>query len=236
MAQRIHRRLRELVGVEDPYKDVKDHQNRMALKLLPELKASIDMAADPLMTAVRLAIAGNVIDTGVNAAVTETRVLDSVRKALTEPFAGDRREFCRAVTGARHILYLTDNAGEIAFDRMLIEQLDPEKVTVAVRGAPVINDATMDDALAVGLHRIVEVIDNGSDAPGTLLEDCSQAFRRRFAEADLILAKGQGNFESLSDHPSSILFLFQAKCHVIAASARVALGTHVLAPSDTLTN
>ena len=94
----------------------------------------------------------------------------------------------------------------------------------------------MDDALAVGLHRIVEVIDNGSDAPGTLLEDCSQAFRRRFAEADLILAKGQGNFESLSDHPSSILFLFQAKCHVIAASARVAVGTHVLAPSDTLTN
>jgi len=96
------------------------------------------------------------------------------------------------------------NAGEIAFDRLLIEQLGPARVTVAVRGGPVINDATRADARAVGLHEISEIIDNGSDAPGTLLDDCSQEFKRCFIEADLILAKGQGNFEMLSDEPCNI--------------------------------
>ena len=86
----------------------------------------------------------------------------------------------------------------------------------------------MADARAVGLHEIVEIIDNGSDAPGTLLDDCSQEFKRRFAEADLILAKGQGNFETLSDEPHNIFFLLKAKCSVIAAHAGVPIGTHVL--------
>lgn len=101
-----------------------------------------------------------------------------------------------------------------------------------MRGGPVLNDATMADARAVGLHEIVEIIDNGSDAPGTLLDDCSQEFKRRFAEADLILAKGQGNFETLSDEPHNIFFLFKAKCSVIAAHAGVPVGTHVLARSE----
>ena len=102
-------------------------------------------------------------------------------------------------------------------------------------GASVINDATMADARAVGLHEIVEVIDNGSDAPGTILEDCSQAFVRRFTEADLILAKGQGNFETLSDAPCNIYFLFKAKCPVIARHVGLRVGTHVLARSKATT-
>lgn len=133
---------------------------------------------------------------------------------------------------AQRILYLADNAGEIAFDRLLIEQIGPARVTVAVRGGPVINDATITDARAVGLHEIVEIIENGSDAPGTLLDDCSQEFKWRFAEADLILAKGQGNFEALSDEPHNIFFLLKAKCAVIAAHAGVPLGTHVLVRSE----
>jgi damage-control phosphatase, subfamily I len=229
MGQRIHRRLRQITGVQDPYRDVKDHQNRMALALLPELKTKIEAATDPLIMALRLAIAGNVIDMGVNGNVTESDVRESVSQALREPFVGDQNEFCKAVAEAQRILYLADNAGEIAFDRLLIEQLAPARVTVAVRGGPVINDATMADAQAVGLHEIVEVIDNGSDAPGTLLEDCSQEFKQRFAAADLILAKGQGNFETLSDEPDNIVFLFKAKCPVIAEHARVPLGAHVLA-------
>jgi len=232
MGQRIHRLLRKIVGMEDPYRDVKDHQNRMALALLPELKIKIEAAADPLNMALRLAIAGNVIDNGVNDNVTERDVRESVNHALTEPFVGDQNGFRNAVAEAHCILYLADNAGEIAFDRLLIEQIGPARVTVAVRGGPVINDATITDARAVGLHEIVEIIDNGSDAPGTLLDDCSQEFKRRFAEADLILAKGQGNFETLSDEPHNIFFLFKAKCSVIAAHAGVPVGTHVLARSE----
>ena len=232
MGQRIHRLLRKIVGMEDPYHDVKDHQNRMALALLPELKIKIEAAMDPLNIALRLAIAGNVIDMGVNDNVTECDVRESINHALTEPFVGDQNGFRNAVAEAQRILYLADNAGEIAFDRLLIEQIGPARVTVAVRGGPVINDATLTDARAVGLHEIVEIIDNGSDAPGTLLDDCSQEFKRRFAEADLILAKGQGNYETLSDEPHNIFFLLKAKCAGIAAHARVPVGTHVLARSE----
>lgn len=231
MGQRIHRHLREIVGIEDPYRDVKDRQNRMALALVPDLETQIRVAADPLITALRLAIAGNVIDMGVSANVSESLVRESVNQALTEPFEGDWKGFSHAVAEARSILYLTDNAGEIAFDRLLIEQLSPERVTVAVRGVPVINDATMADAMAVGLHEMVEIIDNGSDAPGTLLDECSQEFRQRFVQADLILAKGQGNFETLSEDGRNIFLLFKAKCPVIASHVGLPVGTHVLVRS-----
>jgi hypothetical protein len=231
MGQRIHRQLRKTSGMKDPYRSIKDRQNRMALALLPELRAKIEIAADPLMMALRLAIAGNVIDLGVSGDVTEGDVYESVNQALTEPLAGDQNCFLNSVSESQRILYLTDNAGEIAFDRLLVEQLTPTRVTVAVRGGPVINDATIDDARAVGLHEIAEIIDNGSDAPGTLLDECSPEFKRRFDEADLIIAKGQGNFETLSEEPNNIFFLFKAKCSVIAARAGVRIGTHVLAHS-----
>ena len=119
---------------------------------------------------------------------------------------GKQKKFCT----------LTDNAGEIVFDRLLIEQLPAENITVVVRGKPVINDAMMEDASIAGLPQIVEVINNGSDAPGTILESCSEKFRHRFEKADLIIAKGQGNYETLSDVDKNIFFLLKVKCPVIA--------------------
>ncbi len=231
MGQLIHRRLRAMVGTDDPYRDAKNHQNRMAQRLFPELKARIDCAVDSLATALRLAIAGNVIDMGANANVTESCVFESIDRALADTFVGEEDAFRKAAMEARSILYLADNAGEIVFDRLLIEQLSPSRVTVAVRGAPVINDATMEDARSIGLHEIVEVIDNGSDAPGTVLDDCSEEFRQRFYAADLILAKGQGNYESLSDDPRNVFFLFKVKCPIAANHAGMPLGAHVLARS-----
>jgi hypothetical protein len=229
VAQRIHRRVRELLGVEDPYREAKQRQNRMALAMLPELKTRVDSAADPWLMAMRLAIAGNVIDTGVQGDVSSDDVRQSIHQALRETFIGDAETLRQAAKKARRILYLADNAGEVVFDRLLIERLSPMRVTVAVRGAPVINDATLADARAAGLHKIVEVIDNGSDAPGTLLDDCSPEFCRRFDEADLILAKGQGNYETLCDHTHNVFFLFQAKCLVIADRLQTPLGTHMVA-------
>jgi uncharacterized protein with ATP-grasp and redox domains len=228
LAQRIHRRLREITGVDDVYRAAKDRLNRLAMGLLPELRAEIATAEDPFGLAVRLAIAGNVIDLGVKGDVTEADVRRSIDQALAEPIRGPLDELRRAAERAGRILYLADNAGEIVFDRLLIEQLSPERVTVAVRGAPVLNDATMADARAIGLDEIVEVVDNGSDAPGTILDDCSPAFRRRFAEADLVIAKGQGNFETLSDELSTVYVLFKVKCPVIAARVRLPEGAHVV--------
>jgi len=127
---------------------------------------------------------------------------------LHQPFViNDFESFQSALTQSKStILYLGDNAGETVFDRVLIETLD-RPVTYAVKAAPILNDATREDAISAGLDQIMEIIDNGSDAPGTLLDDCSSTFRERFEKADLIIAKGQGNYESLSGHPAPLFFL-----------------------------
>ncbi|MDP8234907.1 MAG: ARMT1-like domain-containing protein [Candidatus Erginobacter occultus] len=225
---RIHRRLREITGEDDPYREAKSLQNRMALRLLPRLKEEVAGADDPLWMAARLAIAGNLIDLGVNGEFAEEDLLREVHSALSGPFAGPREAFRREVERAESILYLADNAGEIVFDGLLLDRLPPGRVTVAVRGVPVLNDATLAEAEEAGLTGRFEVIENGSDIPGTLLEECSPEFRKRFADADLILAKGQGNFETLSGREEKIIFLFKAKCAVVARRAGVEVGTSVI--------
>lgn len=227
LSRNIHRAMRELTGVNDPYCEIKERFNCMALDLLPGLRREVAADHDPLHRALRLAIAGNVIDLGVTSDITEASARQAIASALDEPFAGSVEEFRAAVAGARRILYLTDNAGEIVFDRLLIEQLPRERVVVGVRGAPALNDATRADAAAAGLCDLVKVIDNGSDAPGTILDECSPEFRRQFAAADLIIAKGQGNYETLSGQDGTIYYLFKTKCPVIADHVGLPLGTHV---------
>jgi uncharacterized protein with ATP-grasp and redox domains len=134
---------------------------------------------------------------------------------------------CRKCADNR-ILYLADNAGEIVFDRLLIKALPMEKITVAVRGAPVINDATLEDAETAGIRGIVPVIVNGSDAPGTLVKECSDEFRRAFDHADLIVSKGQGNYETLSGTTKAVFFLLTVKCPIIGADIGAPVGSLVI--------
>lgn len=226
--QTIQRLLRQFTGVADPYRKAKQRFTALALFLLPEFAGLVRHAHDPFAAAVRLAIAGNVIDLGAKGGLGEAEVAAALRRALDEPPAGDLEGFRRAVAGAARILYLADNAGEIVFDRLLLEQLPAGRVTVAVRGAPVLNDATREDAGMAGLDVLAEVIDNGSDAPGTLLADCSADFLRRFQAADVIIAKGQGNYESLADAVPGVFFLFRVKCTTVAAQTGWPVGTPVL--------
>jgi len=229
IGQQIHRLIRNLVGQDDPYHGIKRRFNNLALKLYPELREKILSSDDRLETAVRLAIAGNIIDFGVNGSVNESDLNNAISESLTADFdSGRLGSFQDAIEQAEQILYLTDNAGEIVFDRLLIEQLPIEKITVAVKGKPVINDATMKDAVAAGLPRVVEVVDNGSDAPGTILQTCSHSFRARFEGADLIIAKGQGNYETLSDVDKNIFFILKAKCPVIAGDLGCKVGEMIL--------
>ncbi len=217
MGQHMHRLIRRLVADDDPYRNIKAHFNRLALALYPELEKRVEGSRDPLETAIRVAIAGNIIDFGSNCDLADSRVEEAIENSLVAPLSKSAVEDLRESAGrATSILYLGDNAGEIVFDRLLIEQLPRQKVTYVVRGSPVINDATMSDALATGMTDLVEVIDNGSDAPGTILETCSVAFRRRFEAADLVIAKGQGNYETLSEADKSIFYLLKVKCPVIA--------------------
>lgn len=228
LAQKIHRRLREETGIADPYIQQKRAHNELALHLLPALRKDVEQSDDPLSSAAHFAIAGNIIDLGAKSGLNEADVLHAVEHAAEKPLEGDIESFRKAVAEAETILYLADNAGEIVFDRLLIEQLGPQRVTLAVRGRPILNDALMDDAVVAGLTDLVPVIDNGSDVPGTVPADCSETFRTAFESADLVISKGQGNFETLSDSDRPIFFLFKVKCPVVAHTAGVPLGTHVL--------
>ncbi len=230
MAAGMHRRIREATRRDDPYKDLKQHYNRFALAAYPRLKTLVETSEWPLETAVRLAIAGNIIDFGVNLGVNPVMVDDTVEQSLTVSLFGEISPFAEALSGAEKILYLADNAGEIVFDRLLIEEIGPERVTLAVRGSPVINDATMEDARFVGLTDIVAVIDNGSDIPGTVPPVCSDSFVRTFEQADMIISKGQGNYETLSETVAGgdMFFLFQTKCGVAARDIGCGTGCFVI--------
>jgi damage-control phosphatase, subfamily I len=227
-AERIHRRLRELTGVNDPYAAEKKLHNEMAKRALPALRRDLEISDDALLTAVNFSIAGNIIDLGAKTGLKESDLVEAIEHAAQNALHGDTDAFCSAVRSAGKILYLCDNAGEIVFDALLIEQLGPERVTAAVRGKPIINDALMEDARTAGLDRLVRVVENGSGVPGTLLSDCSEEFRVLFEQADLIVSKGQGNFETLSASDRPVFFLFKVKCPVVAETAGVPLGTHVL--------
>jgi len=228
MAQAIHRHIRALTGQKDPYQEIKERFNALALAMLSELEQIVAQAQQPMAAAVRLAIAGNVIDLGINGNLQEAHVKEAIQHALAAPLQGELEQFIRAVSKAKSILYLADNAGEIVFDRLLLQQLPLERITVAVRGAPIINDATRKDAATAGIDRLVKVIDNGSDVPGTILSQCSQTFLRHFKQADLIIAKGQGNYETLNDAPKDIFFILKAKYPVIARDLGCAVGDLIL--------
>jgi len=156
MAQKIHRFIRELTGVNDPYPELKNLFNRSALQMYPNLKKIIETNIDPLETAVRLAIAGNIIDFGVCSVVEQSQVEKTIAESLTAPLDAQALEsFRKATSEAKDILYIGDNAGKIVFDRLLIEQLQCEKITFVVKGSPILNDATMEDAQVVGLTDLV---------------------------------------------------------------------------------
>jgi len=233
MAQKIHQLIRKLTGVQDPYRRIKDRFNRLALQMYPELKNHVATSADPLETAVRLAIAGNIIDFGVNSDLEESHIEIIIAESLTAPLdMGVLEDFKQAAAQAENILYLGDNAGEIVFDRLLIELLGCKRITLVVKAGPIINDATIEDAIDTGLSDVVKVIDNGSDAPGTILRSCSESFRRRFNEADLIIAKGQGNYETLNNADKEIFFILRAKCPVIARHLGCEIGSLVLTKNE----
>lgn len=223
----VGRVLRRTLGVADPYHAAKGRANVAALARYPEWKREVARAADPLLAALRLAAAANSLDLGLHAEIDPHR---DVARAPASFAHSDYAAFREALGASDEVLFLTDNAGEIVLDRILIEELlaRGHRVTVAVRGSPTLNDATTDDARAVGLEGIARIITTGSDVPGVFLPSCSGEFQERFWGADLILAKGMGNFEGLSQERAPLFFLLQAKCAPVARETGVDIGDLVL--------
>jgi len=224
----IHRVIRAMSGCADPYRSVKRESNDHALSLFPELRQRVMESPDPLLAAAKLAAVGNVIDFGANPGFDLDR---SIEEGWAADLTGsDYPAFRRRVEQARDVLYLGDNAGEIVFDKLLVEQMakNGARIAFAVRGGSILNDATMEDASYVGMDRLAEIVSSGVLSPGTILGHAHPAFLDRFDRAELILAKGQGNYEGLSDVPAPLFFLLKVKCPVIARHMGTELGDLVL--------
>jgi uncharacterized protein with ATP-grasp and redox domains len=225
IGDQVHRIVRQEVSNSDPYRAAKKASTHQALALYPRLKSLLADANDPLKVGVRLSIAGNIIDLAVSR---EYDLWGTVERVLAQPFAiNDGVALREALSGAGQVLYLADNAGETVFDRVLIEAL-AMPVIYAVKEGPILNDATREDALAAGVDRVAEVTSTGSNAPGTILDRCSEEFRRLYDEAGLVIAKGQANYETLSEESTKVFFLLQTKCPVIARDVGVPVGSIVL--------
>lgn len=229
MAQTTHRIIREQTGNPDPYAAIKTESTRMALGIADEVRGVIRSAIDPFKMAVRFSIAGNIMDFALASKWNRFNLSDFVEQTRLHALDDTEVEKLRqAAREARSILVLGDNAGEAVFDRLLIEQLGGGDVFYAVKGAPVINDVTLEDARASGLGEVAELVENGSDAPGTILADCNSGFRGLFHEAGLVMAKGQANYETLSACNRRLFFLTQVKCPVIGRDMGREVGDWVI--------
>lgn len=209
--------LKSYVDLDAYYAKIKKESNEFMLQWIPFLQRKISSASDPLRTALSYALIGNFIDFGAMAHVDEDRLASLIES--DELLTLDHTEytaFQKDLKIAARMVYLLDNAGEIVFDKVLMETLKtlyPElEITAVVRGAAVYNDATMEDAHFVGIDSVVEVLENGSDEPGTELGRISSEILDRLQNSDLILAKGQGNFESLHGSGLPVYYGFLCKC------------------------
>lgn len=225
-ATRVFRAATEFLGVADPYAAEKRRYNDRALGVADTLRAYIAGSPDPLAAAVKVAALGNVLDLNIIADVDINTLVDEARSVTwgIDHFA----RFQQDVNAAQRILILGDNAGEIVFDRLLIETLPPGAVTYAVKSGPIANDVLLADAEQVDMQAVAQVIETGSDYFGTPLERCSPAFRAAFDAADVIISKGMANIETLSEVDANLYFILKVKCPVVAAQIGAQHGDLVL--------
>lgn len=225
IAHDVHRIIRDVTGNPDPYLKVKEHDNRVALEMYPWMRETCAKTKDPLYAAIKYACAGNIIDYGVDHVYD---LEETVRGVLNRDFAIDSfDDFRRDLKGAGNIVYLADNAGEIVFDRLLIEEMcrinAGARIKLIVKGGPILNDAMEADAKAAGLDGMVEIGFMGNGAKETGPERSDKGFLETLRNADLVLSKGQGNYEGLSAE-DYVYFILMAKCPLIAVDIGVRQG------------
>ena len=226
--------MEQISGEADPLRWVKEEQNRRALKILPRVREQILRSHDPLEEAVKFAIAGNSIDAMVNRREKSEKIFEILQGHKIDPF--EMRQLKERLKKARTIVYLGDNCGEIVFDRLLIETIRDRydlDVIFVTRTLPVLNDATLQDAISVGMEEVAQVAENGipEPLPGTVLQKASPQVRTLMEGADLIISKGGGNYDSLTEEgglKGRVTFLFQAKCYPYCSLHRLPLGSLVV--------
>ncbi|WP_319584982.1 ARMT1-like domain-containing protein [uncultured Pseudodesulfovibrio sp.] len=233
IARRLAELVREISGCTDLYAQDKQEANSFVLGLLPTLEKRIQAqrdTGDPLGLSLELAIIGNYIDRGVELDFDLEKELSEVAASVSSEVLAALRE--RLVEGAS-VLILGDNTGEIVLDTLLVRELTRLgcDVTYAVRSRPVLNDATLVDAKTVGMTALCTVVESGVDTPGTVLSRCTPEFIERMRQADVILSKGQGNFEALDGIWPGVFCAFKVKCPRIARKTGLEFGSSALCMS-----
>jgi uncharacterized protein with ATP-grasp and redox domains len=227
LAREVHRLVRERFGGGDPYAGVKMSSNQEALRLYTSTRNIVQESEDPLIAAGRIAIAGNIIDFG---ATPDYDLGATISEVMGREFAlDDTEEFRERLGEGTRLLYFLDNAGEIVFDKLFVETMQERcglgSVDFVVKGGPILNDATMDDALFIGLDKVSDSsflrITNGD--PGTGPARKSEEVESWIRGHDLTVSKGQGNYEEMSQY-KDIFFLLLAKCPLIARDLSVGVG------------
>lgn len=221
LAAKIHRNARQILDEYDLYEEEKKRSNQLILEQYDYWKNVIEQSSSPIETAIKLAVVGNVIDYGAHSVKYD--IISQIETLYQKPLKIDHSEKLIAeIENAKSIMILGDNCGEIVFDRLLIETMGHDNVTYVVRGAPVINDVTFEDAGQVGIDKEAKILSNGSDAPSTILSECDPEFVKAFNDADLIISKGMGNYEGLvHEKDLNIFYLLIAKCHSVADMLKV---------------
>ncbi|RKY37298.1 MAG: hypothetical protein DRP78_01420 [Candidatus Omnitrophota bacterium] len=221
----------------DPFKKRKEQSNQLALSIYKQLQEKVSKSEDRLLTALELAIAGNIIDYGVKNSLNVEEEIKKILEKESELLRQNKEffayaQFKAALSATDEILYLADNAGEIVFDKILIEEIKKDypkmKIIFVVKEKPIINDALAEDAKICGIDQLAEVISSGADTPGTVISRCSREFLKLYYNSKLIISKGQGNFEALYGNTEPIFFLFMAKCQVVAKDIGCMQGDFIL--------
>jgi len=232
LSREVHSIIRNVTRSQDPYKKVKNQSNEMAKKLYPHLKKLVNKADDTLLMAIKLAIVGNVIDFGTTNRFNVDEMIDNaVKKEFVDE---DYSRFKEVLKQSKTVLYLADNTGEIFFDKLLIEELSKKgkKIIYVVKANPIINDALTEDAMFAGIDKYATIIkgDIGQDksTPGIILKYASSEFLEHFDSADMVICKGQGNYESLNDSNREVFFLLMVKCPLVAQDIQTQMARLVL--------
>ena len=226
LSNKIQDIVKVFSGINDPYAEEKERNLKRASKFVPYLKTYINNSYDKLEQAVRVAILGNIIDLGANP---DFKLEDEINRINSNNIVlDDYLLFKEKVEKAKYILYIGDNAEEAIFDKLLIEQLQCKNIIFVVRDSYILNDVTIDFAKKIGLNKIAKVISSGSKVAGTNLKETNKTFNKYFFNAPVIIAKGQGNFETLMNCDREIFYMFKVKCEVIAKRTGYKVGTSVL--------
>lgn len=231
-AYEMYKAIRKRINI-DPFADIKKESNIIMMSMLPQLHSLLH-SGDTLKQALRIALAANVIDYGIGEHSYKNNIgleFENIVQDITVP-DDFYNQFIQSVADAQKILFIADNAGEIVADMLLIQNLPVEKITCVVRGGSIINDATIEDAHQIGLDTIVRVITTGDQTPGINLTRCSNEFLYELSQADMIILKGQGNFETMIDASldgfvkkgTKLFFIFKVKCLPVAEFTQKKIG------------